>query len=133
MLINYIPVVVFLAVAVAFGVLLLLAARVLGPKRPSAEKDIPYECGMDPLARPRSRFSVPFYRIAILFIVFDIEAAFFYPWAVLFRELSCRGTVRGGVCQGEATLFGLLVMMVFLDILVVALIYVWRRRALEWE
>ncbi len=133
MLMDYLPVVVFLAVAVAFAALLLIVAWALGPKRASPEKNIPYECGMEPLGRPRSRFSVQFYRIAILFIVFDIEAAFFYPWAVLFRELSCRGPVRGGICQGGATLFGLLVMTVFLAILVVALIYVWRRKALEWD
>jgi NADH-quinone oxidoreductase subunit A len=133
MLTTYIPIVVFLAVAVGFALLLLLLAWVLGPKRPTPEKDLPYECGMNPIARPRSRISVPFYRIAILFIVFDIEAAFFYPWAVMFRDLSCRGSVVGGVCQGGATLFGLLVMMVFLAILALALLYVWRRKALEWD
>jgi NADH-quinone oxidoreductase subunit A len=133
MLIDYLPLVVFLAVAVGFAALLLIVAWTLGPKRPSPEKNIPYECGMEPLGRPRSRFNVQFYRIAILFIVFDIEAAFFYPWAVMFRELSCRGAIQNGICQGGATAFGLLVMLVFLMILVLALLYVWRRKALEWE
>jgi NADH-quinone oxidoreductase subunit A len=133
MLTTYIPIVVFLAVAVGFALLLLVVAWALGPKRQTPEKDLPYECGMNPLARPRGRFSVQFYRIAILFVVFDIEAAFFYHWAVMFRDLSCRGQVVGGICQGGATLFGLLVMMVFLAILVLALLYVWRRKALEWD
>ncbi len=133
MLANYIPVVVFLAVAVAFALLLLIVARALGPRRESAVKGIPYECGMEPLGRPRSRFSVGFYRTAILVILFDIEAAFFYPWAVSFRELSCRGQLVGGICQGSGTVFGLGVMLVFLLVLLLALIFVWRRKALEWD
>jgi NADH-quinone oxidoreductase subunit A len=133
MLANYIPVVVFLAVAVGFALLLLIVARALGPKRETAVKGIPYECGMEPLGRPRSRFSVGFYRIAILFIIFDIEAAFFYPWAVSFRELSCRGQLVNGVCRGQSTGFGLGVMLVFLLVLLLALVYVWKRKALEWD
>ena len=133
MLIDYVPIVVFLAVAVGFGLLLLVVAWALGPKRQTPEKALPYECGMDPAGTPRARFSVRFYRIAILFLVFDIEAAFFYPWAVLFRDLSCKGKLQAGVCRGGATPFGLLVMVVFLAILVLALIYVWRKKALEWD
>ncbi len=134
MLASYIPVVVFAAVAVGFAILLLIIARVLGPKRETPAKGIPYECGMEPLGRPRSRFSVGFYRIAILFTVFDIEAAFFYPWAVNFRELSCRTPLVGGVCQaGGRTFFGLGVMLVFLLVLLLALVYIWRRKALEWD
>jgi NADH-quinone oxidoreductase subunit A len=133
MLQTYIPVVVFLAVAVGFGLLLLIVAKALGPKVESREKNIPYECGMEPIGKPRSRFSVGFYRIAILFIIFDIEAAFFYPWAVMYRELSCRSPLQGGICRTGATPFGLLVMVVFLAILVLALLYVWRRKALEWD
>ncbi len=133
MLVNYIPVVVFLAVAVGFAGLLLIVARALGPKRDTPAKAIAYECGMEPLGRPRSRFSVGFYRIAILFIIFDIEAAFFYPWAVAFRELSCRGELVNGICKGSSTVFGLGVMLVFLAILLLALVYVWRRKALEWD
>ena len=133
MLANYIPIVVFLVVAIGFAVLLLFVAWALGPKRETAEKAIPYECGRDPADTPRGRFSIRFYRIAILFLVFDLEAAFFYPWAVLFRDLSCKGQVAKGVCSGPATPFGFLVMVVFLAILVLALIYVWRKKALEWE
>jgi NADH-quinone oxidoreductase subunit A len=134
MLMNYLPVVIFGAVAVGFAALLLVVARLLGPKRESVEKDIPYECGKDPAGRPRSRFNVQFYSIAILYVVFDIEAAFFYPWAVMYRDLSCRGHLQqSGICQGGATFFGLGVMAVFLVILVLALLYVWRKRVLEWE
>jgi NADH-quinone oxidoreductase subunit A len=133
MLIQYLPIVVFLVVAVGFGVLLLFVAWALGPKRETAEKSIPYECGRDPAGTPRGRFSIRFYRIAILFLVFDIEAAFFYPWAVLYRELSCKGELKDGICHGVATPFGLLVMVAFLAILVLALLYVWRKKALEWD
>jgi NADH-quinone oxidoreductase subunit A len=133
MLTSYFPVVVFLVVAIGFAAVLLTLAKLLGPTNRSQEKNIPYECGLDPLNRPHGRLSVPFYRVAILFLVFDIEAAFFYPWAVLFRELSCNGQFRNGICQGGATYWGLLVMLFFLAILVLALIYIWRKRALEWE
>lgn len=137
MLTSYIPVLVFLAVGLGFAAILLVVARAIGPSHPTPEKEIPYETGQDPITHPRSRFSVGFYRTAILFLVFDIEAAFFYPWAVLYRELSCKGTLtataKGAVCQGTATPLGLLVMVVFLSILVLALFYVWRRGALEWD
>ena len=133
MLTDYLPIVVFLVVALGFGVLLLFVAWGLGPKRDTAEKSLPYECGRDPAGTPRSRFSIRFYRIAILFLVFDIEAAFFYPWAVMFRDLSCKGQMVGNRCHGVATPFGLLVMAVFLAILVLALLYVWRKKALEWD
>lgn len=134
---QYLPVVVFIAVAVGFGLLLLIIAWLLGPKRETAEKSLPYECGQDPASVPRSRFSVKFYRIAILFLIFDLEAAFFYPWAVLYRDLSCKGTAKfeagSWVCQGGTTAYGFLVMIVFLAILVLALMYVWRKKALEWD
>jgi len=130
---QYLPVVVFLAVAIGFGLLLLIVAKLLGPKNETAEKSLPYECGQDPASVPRSRFSVRFYRIAILFLVFDLEAAFFYPWAVLYRDLSCKGSLQNGVCHGSTTPYGFMVMLVFLAILVLALMYVWRKKALEWD
>jgi NADH-quinone oxidoreductase subunit A len=133
MLASYIPIVVVIAVAVAVGALLLFLARALGPHRPSPAKGLPYECGMDQETTPRIRFSVQFYRIALLFLVFDIEAAFFYPWAVRFKELSCTGPMVNGVCQGQTSPAGLIVMLVFLAILLLALLFVWRRKALEWD
>lgn len=133
MLSSYLPVAVLIVVAGAVAAALLVAARALGPSRPTREKNIPYESGLSPLGSPKIRFSVQFYRVALLFLVFDIEAAFFYPWAVLFRELSCKGPIRDGVCFGGTTAFGILVMVVFLSILLLALLYVWRKRALEWD
>ncbi len=133
MLASYLPILVLLALGLGLGTALILVARLLGPKVESAEKDIPYESGLDPAGAPRIRFSVEFYRVALLFLVFDIEAAFFFPWAVLFRDLSCRGTMVGGVCHGQPSAFGLLVMVAFLAVLVLALLYVWRRKALEWR
>jgi NADH-quinone oxidoreductase subunit A len=79
---------------------------------------IPYECGMDPFGEARARFSIKFYLVAVLFIIFDIEAVFLYPWAVIFRELK---------------IFGLMEMAVFIAILLVGFVYVWKKGALEWE
>lgn len=118
----YLPVLILMLIALGFGGALAIIAKVFGPSMPSDVKSMPYECGMDQISPPRLRFSIQFYRIALLFLVFDIEAAFFFPWAVMFRDLS-----KGG------SLFGLSVMAIFLSILLLALLYVWRRRALEWE
>lgn len=133
MLTTYLPVAVLFAVAALLGGVFFIAARLLGPYRPSTAKSIPYESGVDPASTPRIRFNAQFYRIALLFLVFDIEAAFFYPWAVLFRELSCRGPLVDGTCRAGVTPFGMLVMVVFLAILVLALVFVWRKKALEIE
>lgn len=86
---------------------------------------MPFECGSDPIGSPRGRYSVRFYQVALLFLVFDIEAAFMYPWAVLFRDLSVSAT-------GTMSLFGFSEMLVFVSILVVALAYVWRKKAIGW-
>ena len=94
---------------------------------------MPYECGSDVIGSPRARFEVKFYQVAILFLVFDIEAAFLYPWALRYRELSCLGPLDGGVCSAGISFFGLGEMLVFMGILVVALAYVWRKRAIGWE
>ncbi|MBK6847803.1 MAG: NADH-quinone oxidoreductase subunit A [Proteobacteria bacterium] len=130
---SYLPIAVLLVIALGMAAALTLLARLLGPSRPTAEKLLPYESGLDPERTPQLRFGVQFYRVALLFLVFDIEAAFFYPWAVLYRELSCSGEVFQGVCQGQSTPFGLLLMLVFLAVLVLALAYVWRKKALEWD
>jgi NADH-quinone oxidoreductase subunit A len=131
---SYIPALVIVVFAVGFGVFNLGLTMILGPKRTSTIKDEPFECGSEPIGSPRVKFSVKFYQVAILFLVFDIEVAFLYPWASLFRELSCEGPldVITGVCLGAPTLFGLVEMLVFLGILVVALAYIWRKRALDW-
>ena len=131
---TYIPALVFVIFAIGFGVVNLGLTMILGPKRTSTIKDEPFECGSEPIGSPRVKFSVKFYQVAILFLVFDIEVAFLYPWASLFRELSCSGPLDPGtgVCLGGSTLFGLVEMLVFLGILVVALAYIWRKRALDW-
>ena len=93
-------------------------SSLLGPRRPSRVKNEAYECGIDPVGDARLRFSVKFYIIAMLFILFDIEAIFLYPWAVMFNQLQ---------------LFGLMEMFAFLGFLVLGYIYLWRRGALEWD
>lgn len=130
---DYIPAALTILVGVGFALLLTAFAKYLGPHRPTKEKGIPYEAGSDVIGSPRAPFSVKFYQVAILFLVFDIEAAFLYPWAVNFRELSCAGTLSNGVCSGGVSLYGLGSVVVFMAILVVALAYVWRKRAVGWE
>lgn len=101
-------------------------SSLIGPKRLTHAKNQPFECGSEPIGSPRGRYSIKFYQVAILFLVFDIEAAFMYPWAVLYRDLSVSAT--GGV-----SLFGFTEMFVFVSILVVALAYVWRKKAIGWD
>jgi NADH-quinone oxidoreductase subunit A len=133
MAVTYSPILVALLFAIAFGMLFLALAMFMGPKHETAEKLAPFECGSEPIGSPRVRFSVKFYQVAILFLVFDIETAFLYPWAVLYRKLSCvGGAVYDGVCSAGVTFFGLAEMVVFLAILVVALAYVWRKKAIGW-
>lgn len=122
----YIPAGVAIVFAVAFGGLLMLAAALLGPKRSTAEKLSPFECGMEPIGSPRARFSVRFYQVAILFVVFDVETAFMYPWVVNYRELS-------RTPAGAVSAFGFVEMGLFVAVLVVALTYVWRKKAIGWE
>jgi NADH-quinone oxidoreductase subunit A len=132
MAVTYSPILVALLFAIAFGMLFLALAMFMGPKHETAEKLAPFECGSEPIGSPRVRFSVKFYQVAILFLVFDIETAFLYPWAVLYRKLSCAGELYGNVCSAGVTFFGLAEMVVFLAILVVALAYVWRKKAIGW-
>lgn len=101
-------------------------AVLLGPKRTAGEKDIPYECGSDPIGSPRARHSAKFYQVALLFLVFDIGAAVMFPWAILYDDLS---TGAGG----DPSFFGFGIMMVFVAVLVVALTYVWRKKAIGWD
>ena len=115
---GLLPILVLFIVGLGFGALVMIMSRFLGPRRPSEVKNQSYECGIDPVGDARLRFSVKFYIIAMLFILFDIEAIFLYPWAVLFQQLR---------------LFGLSEMLVFLGFLVFGYIYLWRRGALEWD
>jgi len=115
---EYLPTLLFLLVAIGIGVSLIVIGNLLGPKRPSAEKLSPYECGFVPFEDARLKFDVRYYLLAILFIVFDLEIAFVFPWALVFRHLG---------------VFGLVEMGIFLALLLVGYIYVWKRGALEWE
>lgn len=115
---QYAPIGIMLAIAVLFGLLLVNVNKWLGPKKPSEEKLSTYESGMEPVKSARDRFSVKFYLVAMLFIIFDIEIVFMYPWAVKFRELG---------------LYGFVEMLVFIAILLVGYLYILRKGALRWD
>jgi NADH-quinone oxidoreductase subunit A len=121
-----------LAIVLALGFcgLFTALAVLVGPKATNPEKLKPFECGSEPIGSPRGRYSVRFYQVAILFLVFDIEAAFMYPWAVLYNNLSHTIGPNGAVM---VSVFGFAEMLVFVAILVVALAYVWRKKAIGWE
>lgn len=119
---DYIPLLVLLVVAVLLAATLVGLSWVLGPKKPSAAKLAPYECGVTPVGSARERFPVKFYLIAMLFIVFDIETVFLYPWAVTFTKV-----------PHAFQIFELFEMITFIVILFVGYIYVWRKGAFEWE
>ena len=118
MLENYLPILVFLALGLSFGVVPIMAARLLGPNRPYDAKLSPYECGFEAFEDSRMKFDVRFYLVAILFIIFDLEIAFLFPWAVVLQDIGW---------------FGFWAMFVFLGILVIGFIYEWKKGALEWE
>src|SRR5215831_14085116 len=120
---EYLPAALMILVGVGFALLLTAAAKFLGPSRPSRAKDYPYECGSEVIGSPRTRFEVKFYQVAIVFLVFDIETAFLYPWALRYRSLSCAGPLDAGTCSAGLSFFGLGEILVFMGILVVALAY----------
>jgi NADH-quinone oxidoreductase subunit A len=115
---EYFPVLLFILVAIAIGVIPVALGALLGPHRPDPEKLSPYECGFEAFEDARMKFDVRYYLVAILFILFDLEIAFLFPWAVVINEIG---------------LFGFLSMMLFLGILVVGFVYEWMKGALEWE
>ena len=116
--------------AVGFCGLFTALAVLIGPKATNPEKLKPFECGSEPIGTPRGRYSVRFYQVAILFLVFDIEAAFMYPWALLYNQLSHTVAAPGIF---TVSVFGFVEMLVFVAILVVALAYVWRKKAIGWD
>ncbi|WP_293573187.1 NADH-quinone oxidoreductase subunit A [Phaeobacter sp.] len=118
MLREYLPILVFLAVAVGLGLVLILAAVVLAVRNPDPEKVSAYECGFNAFDDARMKFDVRFYLVSILFIIFDLEIAFLFPWAVAFKDISDAGFWS---------------MMVFLAVLTIGFAYEWKKGALEWE
>lgn len=118
MLREYLPVLIFLAIAVGLGLVLMLSAFVLAVRNPDPEKLSAYECGFNAFDDARMKFDVRFYLVSILFIIFDLEIAFLFPWAVAFKDLSA---------------FGFWSMMMFLAVLTVGFAYEWKKGALEWE
>ena len=118
MLAEYFPILLFILVAIAIGVVPLALGKLLGPSRPDPEKLSPYECGFEAFEDARMKFDVRYYLVAILFILFDLEIAFLFPWAVALNDIG---------------LAGFLAMMLFLGILVVGFVYEWMKGALEWE
>jgi NADH-quinone oxidoreductase subunit A len=115
---DYMPILILIGLAVAMSAIAIGLSAVLGPRKPNPAKGQPYESGMVPIGDARLRFSIKFYVVALLFILFDVETVFLYPWAVLFRRLR---------------LFGLVEAVVFLAILFVGYFYAWRKGALEWD
>ncbi|MFO1313499.1 MAG: NADH-quinone oxidoreductase subunit A [Burkholderiales bacterium] len=118
MLEPYFPILVFIIVGLGLGVLLLSVGSVLAPNRPNPEKLSPYECGFEAFEDARMKFDVRYYLVAILFILFDLEIAFLFPWAVVLQDIGFEGFVA---------------MMIFLLILIVGFAYEWKKGALEWE
>ncbi len=116
--IDYLPILIMVVVVVAFAAIALTLSALVGPRRPTPAKLEPYESGMPPFGSARRRISVRYYLTAVLFILFDIEIIFFYPWAVLFRQLQ---------------LFGLVEMGIFMLILLIGYVYVWRKGGFDWD
>jgi NADH-quinone oxidoreductase subunit A len=115
---DYLPLIIFVAVAAAIGLVLLIAPFIVAYQQPNAEKLSAYECGFNAFDDARMKFDVRFYLVAILFIIFDLEVSFLFPWAVAF---------------GEIGVFGFWAVMVFLAVLTIGFIYEWRKGALEWD
>ena len=115
---EYLPLLVFLGIAIALAVLMVMASYIVARQRPDSEKDSAYECGFEAFDDARGRFDVRFYLVAILFIIFDLEVAFLFPWAVAL---------------GEIGVFGFWSMVIFLGILTIGFIYEWKKGGLEWD
>ena len=134
MLHTYFPVLLLLGFVIANAVLMLGLSHLTLRPRPSAVKQAPYESGMPPLGDAHERFSVKFYMVAVLFIIFDIETVFMIPWGAQFRQLSCVSPMVNNACQaGHFSVFGLVEMLVFMFILLVGFLYVWKKGALQWD
>ncbi len=121
---NYFPILMFVLVGIAVGVLPVAMGFMLAPSRPDPEKLSPYECGFEAFEDARMKFDVRYYLIAILFILFDLEIAFLFPWATIFKDIVAAESIK---------LFGFIEMLVFVSVLVIGYVYAWAKGALEWE
>jgi NADH-quinone oxidoreductase subunit A len=118
MLENYLPVLIFIVIGLGMGAIMITLGFVLSPHKPDSEKLSPYECGFEAFGDARMKFDVRYYLVAILFIIFDLEIAFLFPWAIVLNDIG---------------MFGYVAMLIFLGILVIGFIYEWKKGALEWE
>jgi NADH-quinone oxidoreductase subunit A len=131
---SYLPLLLLVGFVALNAALILLISHLTLRPRPTAVKQTPYESGMPVLGDARERFSVKFYMVAVLFILFDIETVFMLPWGAHFRRLSCSVDLVAGACPaGRLSLFGFWEMVVFIVILLVGFIYVWKKGALQWD
>ena len=115
---GFLPIVIMIGLGIAFGAVSVVASQFLGPRKPTPEKQAPYECGVPPVGDARERQSIKFYLVAMIFLLFDIEVAFLYPWAVAFRGLGMMGFIQ---------------VVTFFALLVTGYVYVWRKGAFDWS
>ncbi len=125
MLENYLPVLIFILVALVFGCVPIIIGRLVGPHRPDPQKLSPYECGFEAFEDARMKFDVRYYLIAIAFIIFDLEVAYMFPWAAIYKEFV--------EADPAVKLFGFIEMFIFMGILVVGFVWAWAKGALDWE
>jgi NADH-quinone oxidoreductase subunit A len=118
MLENYLPVLIFIVIGLGMGAIMIVMGFILSPYKPDKEKLSAYECGFEAFGDARMKFDVRYYLVAILFIIFDLEIAFLFPWAIVLEDIG---------------MFGYIAMLIFLGILVIGFIYEWKKGALEWE
>jgi NADH-quinone oxidoreductase subunit A len=131
---SYLPVLLLLGFVVMNAVMMLGLSHLTMRSRPTPVKQGAYESGIPALGDARERFSVKFYMVAMLFIIFDIETVFMIPWGAHYRQLSCGMPLANGICpSGQLSFFGLTEMLVFMAILLVGFIYVWKKGALQWD
>ena len=131
---TYLPILLLVGFVALNAVAMIAISTLVLRRRPSPVKDQPYESGIPPLGDARERFSVKFYMVAMLFIIFDIETVFMIPWGVYFRQLSCKAALVNQSCPaGMTSFFGLGEMLVFMVILLVGYVYVWKKGALQWD
>jgi NADH-quinone oxidoreductase subunit A len=131
---TYLPVLLLVGFAAVNAVAIIGLSHLITRSRPTPVKQQPYESGMPVLSDARERFSIKFYMVAMLFIVFDIETVFMIPWSATFRQLSCAAPLVAGACPaGQVSFFGLGEMLVFMAILLVGYLYIWKKGALQWD